>query len=276
MRASSDTPPVYEGKSAKPRASSGDASAAAQRYSALSRAVKAPKLAPTRIRTSIFRAGPRVTEALLGDAIDAGTAGPAAIVVHHVRHTRGDRSGLRVLGGCASGGASLVVRRGSRIASADDLHGKRLAVTQIGTGQDVSLKTYLRTRGLRPTTAGGDVSLVAISTATILEEMRRGRLDGAWLAEPWATRLCDELGAIRLVDERDLWPERRFATAVLATVRARAHDPRIHALARALSDEVDRAVRAPEAIQQNWESATCRSMISPVTPPLRPVMSPSR
>lgn len=51
--------------------------------------------------------------------------------------------------------------------------------------------------------------------------MRRGDLDGAWLPEPWATRIVLELHAVRLVDERDLWPERRFATAVLT---ARAED----------------------------------------------------
>ena len=71
-----------------------------------------------------FRAGPRVLEALLGDAIDAGTAGPSAIVFNHARHPAGT---LRVLSGCSSGGASLVVTRTSGIAGPVDLRGKVLA-----------------------------------------------------------------------------------------------------------------------------------------------------
>ncbi|MDF2696166.1 MAG: ABC-type putative sulfate transporter, periplasmic binding protein, partial [Labilithrix sp.] len=69
----------------------------------------AQALAPARVETRVFRAGPRVTEALIGGAIEAGTAGPAAVVVHHARHARNGQGGLRILGGCCSGGASLVV-----------------------------------------------------------------------------------------------------------------------------------------------------------------------
>ena len=76
------------------------------------------------IEVRLFRAGPRVAEALVGRAIDAGTAGPAPIVVHHARH-----GGLRIVSGVCSGGASLVVTKQSGIREASDLHGKRLAVT---------------------------------------------------------------------------------------------------------------------------------------------------
>jgi NitT/TauT family transport system substrate-binding protein len=207
-------------------------------------------LAPVRVETRIFRAGPRVIEALVGGAIDAGTAGPAAVVVHHARHARDDgRGGLRVLGGCCSGGASFVVTRASGIARATDLRGKRLAITQIGTTQDIALRMFLRESGLRDVASGGDVTVLAISAATILEQMKRGDLHGAWLPEPWATRIVAELSAIRLVDERDLWPNRKFSTAVLA---ARAddvsrHGDRLELLARALTAEVDRAIADPDA-----------------------------
>jgi NitT/TauT family transport system substrate-binding protein len=77
--------------------------------------------------------------------------------------------------------------------------------------------------------------------------MNRGELDGAWLAEPWATRLEREIGAVRLVDERDLWPDRAFSTAALATRTSRADDPRIVRLTEALGEEVARAKRDPTA-----------------------------
>lgn len=203
-------------------------------------------LAPTKVETVPFRAGPRVSEALLGGAIDAGTAGSAAIVIHHARHSASG-GGLRVVSGCASGGASFMVARSSGIREAKDLRGKRLAVTQIGTTQDVALRAYLRSRGLVDRTAGGDVTILAIASAVILDQMKRGELHGAWLAEPWATRLEAEIGAFRFIDERDLWPNRRFSTAALATRAATANDPRVAALAVALAEEVARARTSVEA-----------------------------
>ena len=204
-------------------------------------------LAPVRVETRVFRAGPRVTEALVGGAIDAGTAGPAAVVVHHARHSKGGKGGLRILTGCCSGGASLVVRRASGITRASELRGKRIAVTQIGTTQDIALRVFIRDAGLREKTTGGDVTVLAISGATILDQMKRGDLDGAWLPEPWATRIVTELEADRLVDERDLWPERRFATAVLTSRAEDASSPLLDALAHALDEEVARAVSDPRA-----------------------------
>jgi NitT/TauT family transport system substrate-binding protein len=202
-------------------------------------------LAPTRIEPRIFRAGPRVAEALIGGAIDVGTAGPAAVVIHHARHARGGRGGLRILGGCCSGGASLVVTRTSGIAGPSDLRGKRVAVTQIGTTQDVALKTFIRDAGLREAASGGDVTVLAISAATILDQMKRGELHGAWLPEPWATRVVEDLSAIRLVDERDLWPGKRFATAVLASRASDAGHESMLRLGRALEEEIARALASP-------------------------------
>lgn len=202
-------------------------------------------LSPVRIESRVFRAGPRVTEALLGKAIDVGITGPAPAVIHHARHSAGQHGGLRILGGCASGGASLVVARGARIAGPADLHGKRLAVTQIGTTQDITLRAYLAEHGLRDAAAGGDVQVLAIAGATILAQMQSGDLDGAWLPEPWATRVVRELGAVRLIDERDLWEGRRFATAVLVSRAARAEDASVKRLALALEEEVARAQRDP-------------------------------
>lgn len=206
----------------------------------------AQALAPFKVEARAFRAGPRVCEALIGDAIDAGTAGPAPVVVFHARHARS--GGLRVLTGCASSGASFVVAKNAGIRQPADLHGKRLATTSIGTTQDVALRVYLSTHGLRERAAGGDVEVLAIAASTILEQMRRGDLHGAWLAEPWATRVVGELGAERLIDERDLWEGGRFATAVLATRAARVNDEAVLRLTKALEAEVSRGLREPKAM----------------------------
>jgi len=220
-------------------------------------------LAPVRVESRVFRAGPRVTEALLGDALDVGTSGPAPAVVHHARHAAEGRGGLRIVSGVASGGASLVVSRRSKIATARDLHGKTLAVTQIGTTQDVTLRAYLDENGLRDANAGGDVRVVAIAASTILAQMKAGELDGAWLPEPWATRMVRELGAVRAIDERDLWPERRFASAVLVARADRASDPAVAALQAALGAEVDRAATDPVSTRSEAYAELERSVGNP-------------
>ncbi len=197
-----------------------------------------------RVEALSFRAGPRVLEALMGDAIDAGTSGPSAIVFTHARHGDG---ALRVLSGCCSGGASFVVTRASGIRGAGDLRGKTLATPQIGTTQDISLRKYLHQHGYTPSERGGDVTVHALDTSTILTEMRRGALDGAWLPEPWATRTAEDASAVRLLDERDLWPNHACPTALLAARGSFARDrPELaRRLAEALGDEVIRAKDHP-------------------------------
>ncbi len=202
-------------------------------------------LAPTTIETRVFRAGPRVVEALIGGAIDIGVSGPAPIVIAQARHGDGT---LRALSGVASGGASLVVASGSNVRAASDLHGRSVAVTQLGSTQDVSLRKYLAANGLERTTAGGDVTVHVLSGADIRTQMMRGELTAAWVPEPWPTRLVIELGATRLVDERDLWDQRRFSSAMMVArssfAEARAAD--VARVIEVIADEVARASR-PES-----------------------------
>ena len=203
----------------------------------------AAALAPLKVESRVFRAGPRVVEALVGRAIDFGVSGPAPLVVGYARHG----GALRVTSGCASGGASFVVAPAASIAAPPDLHGKALAVTQLGSTQDVSLRTYLHTHGLATTVEGGDVTVHVLAPADIRAQMMRGRLDGAWLPEPWATRLVRELDAARFVDERDLWPEGRFATALVVGrsdfLHARPKDAAL--FGAAVASEIDRARARP-------------------------------
>jgi NitT/TauT family transport system substrate-binding protein len=201
------------------------------------------------VESRTFRAGPRVIEALMGDAIDVGVSGPAPVIYTHARHRAGT---LRVLSGCCSGGASFVVRRGAGIKGPEDLRGKTLATVQIGTTQDIALRKYLRAHGYEPAERGGDVTVHALDAATILTEVRLGGLDGAWLPEPWATRVVMDAGAVRLIDERDLWPNRAFPTAIVVArgdfVRSRA------AMAARVVDafgaEVDRARSLPDETRE--------------------------
>ena len=197
-----------------------------------------------RVEARSFRSGPRVLEALMGNAIDVGSAGPSAVVYNNARHAPGT---LRLLGGVCSGGASFVVRHGAGIAGPADLGGRTLATVGLGTTQDISLRKYLRGHGYAPAERGGDVTVHALDASTILSGVSRGSLDGAWLPEPWATRVVREAGADRLLDERDLWPGRAFPTAVLVARGdwARSNAALAARLAEATSREVQRALQSP-------------------------------
>jgi NitT/TauT family transport system substrate-binding protein len=196
-------------------------------------------LGSSRLETRAFRAGPRVAEALLGGAVDIATAGPAAIVTTHARHPKA----FRILAGVCSGGASLVVAKSARVSSASDLRGKALATPQIGSTQDVALRKWLRAQGLETTARGGDVTVHALASSDIRTQLMRGQLAGAWLPEPWPTRVVGEGVATRTIDERTLWPGGLFPTALLvassAFVEARPDEAR--AVVNGLREEVRRA-----------------------------------
>ena len=202
-----------------------------------------------RVEARSFRAGPRVVEALIGDAIDIGVAGPAPVVYAHARHGKGT---LRILSGCCSGGASFIVGRGSGINGPESLRGKTLATVQIGTTQDIALRKYLRAHGYAPAERGGDVTVHALDAATILAELRRGGLDGAWLPEPWATRVVQEAQAMRLIDERDLWPNRAFPTAIVVARGDFARDaaPIAARMSTAIGQEIELCARQPDETRE--------------------------
>jgi NitT/TauT family transport system substrate-binding protein len=92
------------------------------------------------------------------------------------------------------------------IKTAADLKGKTLASPQLGGTQDVALRAWLGKQGYKTNTdGGGDVAINPTENAQTLKLFQDGKLDGAWLPEPWASRLVLQAGARVLVDEKDLW-----------------------------------------------------------------------
>ena len=91
-----------------------------------------------------------------------------------------------------------------------------LATPQLGNTQDVALRAWLKEQGLTTdASGGGDVSILPQENADTLTAFKAGDIDGAWVPEPWATRLIQEGGGKVLVDERDLWPDGQYVTTHL-------------------------------------------------------------
>lgn len=159
----------------------------------------------TTLETQTFNAGPAAVEQIFAEGLDATYIGPNPTVNAFVK-SKGDA--IRVIAGAASGGVAFVVKAG--ITKAADLKGKKIGTPQLGNTQDVALRYWLKKQGLTATKeGGGDVKIQPQENAQILEKFTAGQLDGAWVPEPWVSRLVSA-GAHVLVDERDLWPEKKF------------------------------------------------------------------
>lgn len=201
--------------------------------------------AGTELETRTFNAGPEAVEALFSGALDIAYIGPNPAIN---AWAQSDGQAIRIVAGAASGGASLVVQ--PAITAAAQLRGKRLASPQLGNTQDVALRSWLASQGLSASLeGGGNVSILPQANAQTLETFRAGQIDGAWVPEPWASRLVLEGGGTVLVDERSLWPAGRFVTThvVARTTFLRDHPELVERVLRAHLRAVDFANGQPDS-----------------------------
>jgi sulfonate transport system substrate-binding protein len=206
-----------------------------------------------KFETAPFNAGPEAVEALNGDAIDASFIGPNPAI--NLFSKSGGKA-IRIVSGTTSGGAFLVVA--PDINGPEDLKGKTVASPQLGGTQDVALRSWLKDQGLSTDTAGGgDVSIAPQANADTLTAFKDGSIAGAWVPEPWATRLILEGGGKVLVDERDLWPEGQYVTThlIVATTFLEKHPDVVEGLIKGLLASIDAIEADPGAAQKSANQA---------------------
>ncbi|MGY5151843.1 MAG: ABC transporter substrate-binding protein [Candidatus Nitrosopumilus sp. bin_6a] len=166
----------------------------------------------TKIETRVFDSGPQAIESLFANSIDVAYVGPGPAINGFLNS---ENHNVKILAGAASGGASFIVHPLSEINTASDFAGKKIAAPQIGNTQDVSLRNYLSEHGLKPAEKGGSVIIYNIPNPDIYTLFVKGDIDGAWVAEPWATILEYELNGKRLFHEEELWTNNEFASVLL-------------------------------------------------------------
>jgi len=181
-------------------------------------------LGSTRAEMVQFNAGPSAMEALSSGSIDFSYVGTGPAINFYLKAD----GGLRVIAAAVNGGAVFVTKTAR---TSQDLKGKILASPQLGNSQDVALRYWLKAQGLKiAEDSRGDVTVIPLSNADILGLFTSGKLEGAWVPEPWGARLIWQGGGHILVDERDLWPDRTFHTTLLVTttdfLKTRADDTR--------------------------------------------------
>jgi NitT/TauT family transport system substrate-binding protein len=182
------------------------------------------------LETHVFNAGPEAVEALFSEALDVTYIGPNP-AINAFAQSGGEA--IRIVAGATSGGAALVVE--PSITTPEQLRGRKLASPQLGNTQDVALRAWLEEQGLEANLeGGGDVSILPQPNAQTLETFRAGEIQGAWVPEPWASRLVLEGGGSVLVDERSLWPDGKFVTThvIVRTAFLREQPALVEALLR--------------------------------------------
>jgi len=87
--------------------------------------------------------------------------------------------------------------------------------------------------------------------ATTVTAFQTGAIDGAWVPEPYATKLQDEGGKV-LVDEASLWPQGKFVTTnlVVTTKFLKDHPDVVTNLLKGLISSIDLVSSNPDRAEQ--------------------------
>ncbi|RKH62629.1 ABC transporter substrate-binding protein [Corallococcus llansteffanensis] len=211
-----------------------------------------------------FNAGPAAMEALVAGSVDVAYVGPGPAINTYLKAGKE----LRIIAGAVNGGAVLVVKSAKTAA---ELKGKKLATPQLGNTQDIALRHWLKDQKLSiATDAGGDVQVIPITNPDILGQYLQGAIEGAWVPEPWGARMLAEGGGHILVDERDLWPDKRFPTTVVVTTKKvlETQRPRIAALLRTHVRLTERWRADPAAFATSTNSAFGQLTHKPLPAPV--------
>src|SRR5580698_2817339 len=167
------------------------------------------------LKPTAFSTGTQETTALLAGQLDAAYVGPNPAINAWQKSTG---SAIKIISGAATGGASVVVKKG--ITKASQLKGQRLATPSLGNTQDVALRYWLKQQGLTTTTTGGgdvDIAPTSPNSAAVLE-FKSGQIAGGWEPAPYDAEMVADGGHV-LVNEASTWPGGQFVTTNLVVTQ---------------------------------------------------------
>src|SRR5215831_2775964 len=147
------------------------------------------------LKATAFSAGTEETTAILSGQLDAAYVGPNPAIN---AWQKSDGTAIKIISGAATGGASIVVKKG--ITSASQLKGKSLATPSLGNTQDVALRYWLKQNGLTTTTTGGGDALVKPTkpnSAAVLE-FKSGQIAGGSEPAPYDVQMVSDGGTVLL------------------------------------------------------------------------------
>src|SRR6266496_1257535 len=147
------------------------------------------------LKASAFSSGTEETTAILSGQLDAAYVGPNPAIN---AWQKSSGSAIKIISGAATGGASIVVKKG--ITAAAQLKGKSLATPSLGNTQVVALRYWLKQHGLTTTTTGGGDALVKPTkpnSAAVLE-FKSGQIAGGSEPAPYDIQMVSDGGTVLL------------------------------------------------------------------------------
>jgi NitT/TauT family transport system substrate-binding protein len=145
------------------------------------------------LKATAFSAGTEETTAILSGQLDAAYVGPNPAITAWQKS-----SDIQIISGVATGGASIVVKKG--ITSAAQLKGKSLATPSLGNTQDVALRYWLKQHGVTTNTTGGGDAFIKPTkpnSAAVLQ-FRSGQIAGGSEPAPYDIQMVQDGGTVLL------------------------------------------------------------------------------
>jgi NitT/TauT family transport system substrate-binding protein len=145
------------------------------------------------VKATAFSAGTEETTAILSGQLDAAYVGPNPAITAWQKS-----SDIQIISGVATGGASIVVKKG--ITSAAQLKGKSLATPSLGNTQDVALRYWLKQHGVTTNTTGGGDAFIKPTkpnSAAVLQ-FKSGQIAGGSEPAPYDIQMVSDGGTVLL------------------------------------------------------------------------------
>ena len=145
------------------------------------------------LKATAFSTGTEEATAILAGQLDAAYVGPNPAIT-----TWQKASNIQIISGAATGGASIVVKKG--ISSAAQLKGKSLATPSLGNTQDVALRYWLKQNGVTTTTTGGGDAFIKPTkpnSAAVLQ-FKSGQIAGGSEPAPYDIQMVNDGGTVLL------------------------------------------------------------------------------
>jgi NitT/TauT family transport system substrate-binding protein len=145
------------------------------------------------VKATAFSAGTEETTAILSGQLDAAYVGPNPAITAWQKS-----SDIQIISGVATGGASIVVKKG--ITSAAQLKGKSLATPSLGNTQDVALRYWLKQHGVTTNTTGGGDAFIKPTkpnSAAVLQ-FKSGQIAGGSEPAPYDIQMVAAGGTVLL------------------------------------------------------------------------------
>ncbi len=149
-------------------------------------------------QVTMFTSGPTLVKGLVTDQSDVGVLGFTNAITWAAQG-----ADLKIIGKVQEGYHALVARNDRSIKALKDLKGKSLASQAAGSTADIVLKgVVLKSAGL----TDKDVQIMYTAPSTALASLRAGRVDSAFLFEPYDSIAKASAPVTEIYEVGKVWP----------------------------------------------------------------------